>query len=106
MSEQINEFVTGDTGRVIQRTITDEDSVPIDLSSAQSVKIRWKQGTAAVVEKAMTVVNGPAGVAEYEQQATDFVPGKISFEFEVITAAGKKITSPDLDGPYDVRRKL
>lgn len=97
-------FVTSDTGRVIERTLVDENNSPIDLSG-KSIKIKWKQrGT--VQSRDMTKTNEIGGVVQYKQQANDFYPGEVSFEFEITTGAGEIITKEDLEGPFKVRDDL
>lgn len=98
-------FVTGDTGVVLRRTLKDENGVVIDVTGAQHVKVRWKQ-KGVVTEKTMTVEDAVNGLVKYQFAANDLQAGDVSFEFEVKDSLGQIITSPDLDGPYKVRKEL
>ena len=101
-----NTFVTGDTGRVIERQFVDASGSIVIITGAQHVKVRWKQSGQTMVERDMSIFDGNNGIARYQQQAADFVAGRIEFEFEVKTGAGEIIKNPDLDGPYFVREKF
>lgn len=97
-------FVTGDTGRVIRLTVSDED-VPYDLSAAQSVKLRWKQ-RGVVQERDMVVSDAANGVCTYTPEGDDFFAGEVNFEVEIVNATGDIISSQDLIGPHQIRKEL
>lgn len=99
-----NTFVTGDNGRVIKLTLTD-NGVPYDLSAVQGVVIRWKQ-RGVVTEKPMVIDDPVNGVCSYKPTESDFVNGEVSFEVEVVNANGSIISSQDLLGPYKIRKEL
>lgn len=86
-----------DSGRVIQATLGDADTgTPTDLSGCTVVFVMSHATTGTVREGNASVASpASAGVVNYTLSGTDTATaGTLNCEFEVTTAANKKITYP------------
>jgi hypothetical protein len=99
------DLVQADTGTVLRLTLTDRANVAIPLAGC-SVKLRYKIGPSAVVEKSMTIVDASAGIVSYQFAALDLpYAGTMQYEVKVISPDTSFIKSLD-SLTLQVRRAL
>ena len=101
-----NQFVSGDTGSVLQVTcLNDSDSSVIDLTGS-TVKLKWEDSVSVLQSKTMTILSpSTLGKAKYQFAATELFPELMYFEIEIIDGAGDIIKNLILI-PIRVREKL
>ncbi len=92
----MTDFVSGDTGSTLAATCVDETGNAVDLTNAQSVKIRWLDDDGDVQEKDMTVDNASEGKCSYKFAADELFDGGMGFEIEITDVIGDKISNVDL----------
>lgn len=86
------DFVSNDTGSVLQVTCTNKATrAAINLTGA-TVKLKWPGANRTVVEKTMTVVTPLAGVVSYQFLAGELFAPEMRFEVEITDTGGLRTT--------------
>ena len=89
-------FVAGDTGSKFEATCQDDQTgLPIDLTGS-TVELLWKDAGDVLVVRAMTITDGPGGVAEYQFVAAELVAPAMNFEVKIADSSGKIVRSLEL----------
>jgi hypothetical protein len=97
-------FVEGDTGSKLRVTCIDNDTRLAIPLAGKTVRLRWDSGS-RMVERTMSVVDAPNGMAEYQFAAGELVSGLMQFEVEIQDGSGNVISSLSLLREQ-VRRQL
>ena len=90
-----DDFVSNDTGSILQITCVDSTGVAINLTGA-TVRLRWIDTTNTVQTKTMTIVTAASGICQYQFATGELVPGRMQFEIEIEDSSGYKTTNPTL----------
>lgn len=89
------DFVSNDTGSVLQVTCTSKSSgAAINLTGA-TVKLKWPGSNRTVVERTMTLVTPLAGVVSYQFVAGELFGPEMRFEVEITDTGGMRTTMLD-----------
>jgi len=87
-----HDAVSQDAKIILRVTCTKKSGGVINLTGG-SATLRWKVGTAAAVEKAMTIVDAINGVVEYEFQTDELEAPMMRYEVTVTLADATVVTS-------------
>lgn len=88
----VADFVSGDTGSVLQVTCTDSAGAAINLTGA-TVRLKWKTAANVLVERVMTIVTATSGICKYQFAAAELFSPSMVFEVEITDSAGKITTN-------------
>lgn len=90
------DFVTGDTGTILESTCTDNDTGAVIPLTGATVVLRWEDDTGSIVTKPMTITDAANGVVQYQFLAGELIAPRMNFEIEITDAGGKIISNLEL----------
>lgn len=91
----MTDLVTGDTGSVLELTITDKTTgAAIDLTGA-TVRVKWRDADGTLVTATATVTSAAGGLAEYQFTTGQIYAPEMVFEVEVTDSLGDVTTGVD-----------
>ena len=89
------DFVSNDTGSILQTTCVDSTNAAIDLTGS-TVHLQWKDNTGTLQSKIMTIVTAASGIVKYQFAAGELIPGVMEFEVQITDSSGYITTNVTL----------
>ena len=78
------ELVTGDTGSTLHVMCEDnETDEALSIAVGSVVVLRWRDNNNDLVERAMTITDGPNGEVEYLFDDEEIIGPRMRFEIEI-----------------------
>lgn len=90
------DYVTGDTGTLLQSTCTDNETGEVIVLTGATVVVRWEDEAGAVVTKPMTITDAANGIVQYQFLGGELIAPRMKFEVEITDAGGKIISNLEL----------
>ena len=89
------DFVTNDTGSVLNVTCTDKvTKAALDLTGA-SIELHWRNAANARITRTMTIVSAIAGTVKYQFLTGEIFAPTMVFEVQITDTTGKTLTNTD-----------